>query len=98
MFDLVYIKSEDREELRLLREERDRTGPADKTYKGIVSKISKIEKTRKSLKDCNMEEATDFRKYLAEKISKPTQINRRPCLRLKLATSMVMRTLRTEKS
>lgn len=70
MFELVYLKSEDREELRLLREERDRTSPNDKKYKGIASKIAKIEKSRKSLRDCNMEEATDFRKYLAEKISK----------------------------
>ena len=70
MFDLVYIKSEDREKLRLLREERDRLPATDKNYKKIDDAIRKIESTRKSLRDCTIEEVIDFRKYLSDKIQK----------------------------
>lgn len=70
MFDLIYIKSEDREKLRLLREERERLPHTDKNYKKIDAAIQKIEAGRKSLKDCTMEEVIDFRKYLSEKIQK----------------------------
>ena len=70
MFELVYIKSEDREKLRLLREERDRTPVQDKNYKKLQDKITKIEATRKSLRDCTMEEVIDFRKFVHDKAMK----------------------------
>ena len=70
MFELVYIKSEDRERLRLLREERDKTPTSDKLYPKLVEAIKKIEASKKPLRDCTLEEVIDFRKYVAEKIQK----------------------------
>ena len=70
MYELIYIKSEDREKLRLLREERDRTSPKDKKFKKIQDQITKIEASRKPLRDCTMEEVIDFRKFVHDKAMK----------------------------
>lgn len=68
MFNLVYLAAEEREELRIRREERDKMLPGSKDYKTNEKRIQEIESHRKPLRECDIDETSAFRKFLGDKI------------------------------
>ena len=70
MFSLIYLKSEEREELRLLRDEMLKHDRRTDEYREVLGRIQKIEESRKPLRDCNIEETIDFRSYVAMKMQR----------------------------
>lgn len=68
MFNLVYLEADEREELRIRREERDKMTPGSKEYKANEKRVQEIESHRKALRECDVDETLAFRKFLGDKI------------------------------
>ena len=70
MFSLIYLPEEDREKLRLLRDEIGKHDARSPEYKKMLAQIKKIEDKRKPLRECTIEETINFQKFVAMKIQK----------------------------
>lgn len=70
MFSLIYLPEEDREKLRLLRDELGKHDNRSKEYQAMLAKIKKIEDKRKPLRECTIEETIDFQKFVATKVQR----------------------------
>lgn len=70
MFNLIYLPAEDREKLRLLRDELGKHDARSSGYKKMLGKIRKIEDKRKPLRKCTIEETINFQQFVSMKIQK----------------------------
>ncbi len=70
MFSLIYLPEEDREKLRLLRDEIGKHDARSPEYKKMLAQIKKIEDKRKPLRECTIEETIHFQKFVSMKIQK----------------------------